>query len=82
MSSEGTAACNFTGDTVLRDSVCVNPSSGDAIGVASFGPAVMVRLVNVTAVSASGDGVFVSGNSASTQTKKLALKRKPKRKKH
>ncbi|MGA9373113.1 MAG: hypothetical protein WBV53_14780 [Solirubrobacterales bacterium] len=65
MSSEGTAACNFTGDTVLRDSVCVNPSSGDAIGVAPFGPAVMVRLVNVTAVSASGDGVFVSGNSGS-----------------
>jgi hypothetical protein len=70
VSSESTAtpACNFTGDTVLRDSVCVNFSSGDAIGVASFGTTVTVRPVNVTAVSASGDGVRVSGNLDSSAT--------------
>jgi hypothetical protein len=51
---------------ILRDSVCLNAGSGDAVGLAIGIPsAIHIRLVNVTAVatSGSGDGIHLGAAS-------------------
>lgn len=63
--------CDINGSAVLRDSVCEQQGSGDAIGVSGVleGPN-NVWLRNDTAISTSGDGIYVqsAGSRSSAAT--------------